>query len=609
MARRRKDPYYHRGEPGIWSKILKTLGVIAVMALVLGLGWALTLTQPTRIKFDDPALAPIGDVPPEISALLDQSKDLERKFTADAKTRDVTEADLNNLRQALRLQLDYLEKSHNRNLAEGNQRIAKMSAALQTYEAKPVHNQSVDLESQASDLELQNDLAGAKKLLYQADELEKQIMRDYAKGEYRQSAIDRDIQLRHHIDFLTARPLHDESVAAEVAARAALDQQNWQSALDNFNRALLLQQRLNREFAQQSYTDSSRVNALVGQITALRSLPDYQRVQKSLDDARAAENTRDYLKAAQFYQEAYREQNDLNDHYPDSRFADKVALASIEGRRQSAQSHPLADDIRTQAAALFDDLRHRRADKASATITVLEQKAAQFHNLYPKSTLIDDNLQQRLDFLNAKRDSLAAIQEQAYQLLLPLPGQPRLRLAKEEVAQALYSAVAPGNPSRNVGPKLPVESVSWNEAQEFCRRLSWVLARPVRLPTLEEFRAALGETDALDVAAMSWNFDNSGGQTHETGTKTANANGFFDLLGNVAEWLAQPLGYDDEVAPIIGGTAQTQVDNIRAVPLAKTDITSRNPFTGFRFIMDTDDSIPVMPAPPATTDNPKTSAN
>ncbi len=100
-----------------------------------------------------------------------------------------------------------------------------------------------------------------------------------------------------------------------------------------------------------------------------------------------------------------------------------------------------------------------------------------------------------------------------------------------------------------------------------------------------------------------WNFDNSNGKTHETGTKSANPAGFFDLLGNVAEGLAPPPGYDDDIAPLVGGTAQTQVDNIRAAPLAKTDITSRNPFTGFRFVVDTDDSIPVMPAalPPAAT--------
>ncbi len=605
MARKRKDPYYHRGEPGVWSKILKALGVIAVIAVVLSLGWALTLWEPKKIKFDDPSAQPVGEVPREVSALLDQSKELEKNFAIAAKTRDITEADLSNLRESLRLQLDYLDKSHNRNLAEGNSRIARMSVLLQSYEAKPLRLHSIDLQSRASDLENQGDLDGAKKLLFQADELEKQIMRDYSKGNAYTEAIDRDVVLRHHIDTLTAQPMFDDSQSAEVTAKFALDRQNWQSALDNFKRALDLQLRLDREFPQQRFVDPARANALQGQITALRSLPDHQRVEKALADARAAEargasDPKEYLSAAQFYQDALKDQSDLNDHYPDSRFADKAGLTSIRALLQTAQSHALADDIKTQAAALFDDLRHRQTDKAAATILALAQKAAQLHQQFPLSTLIDPDLQQRLDFLAAKRDSLAAIQEQSYALLLPVPGQQRYQLAKTEVNQTLYFAVAGGNPSRSQGPKLPVESVSWNEAQLFCKRLSWVLARPVRLPTIEEFHSALGPTDSLDVAAVSWNFDNSNGQTHDTGTKAANPNGFFDLLGNVAEWLDPPLGYDDDVAPIIGGTAQTQVDNIRAAPLAKTDFASRNPFTGFRFIVDTDDSVPVVSAPAAS---------
>ncbi len=374
--------------------------------------------------------------------LLDHSKELERNFTTAAKTRDITPADLADLREALRLQLEFLDKSHNRNLAEGNTRIDRMSALLQTYEARPLRLQSEDLRSRAADLENQSDLDGAKKLLAQADDLEKQIMRDYTKGEFYEESVQLDIEIRHEIDRDTAQPLYDESRSAETTAKAALDRQDWQSALDNFKRALDLQMRLNHEFTQQRFVDPSRANALQGQITALRSLPDHQRVEKSLADARAAEargaaDPALYLTAAGFYQDALREQTDLNDHYPDSRFADKVQLTTIKALLQTAQSHSLADDVKAQAARLFDDLRQHRADKAAATISALTQKAAHLHEIYPLSTLIDAELQQRLDFLEAKRDSLAAIQDQVQSLLLPVPSQKNLLLAKTEVSQAL----------------------------------------------------------------------------------------------------------------------------------------------------------------------------
>jgi hypothetical protein len=597
MARRRKAPYYHRGEPGRWSKLLKVLGVLLVMAVVLGIGWSLTLFQPRKIKYDDPALQPTGPVPLAVSALLDQSKDLEKAFTDAAKVRDITPDDLASLRHAIQLQLDYLDQSQNHNLADGNARIDRMTVLLQTYEAKPLRAQSLDLEQKAAALEAQNDLKGAIKLYGQAADLEAEIKNNDARGDAYESAIAREVRLRHHLDYLTALPLHDESVAAETAAQAAMTKQDWAAAQTNFQHAYDLQQQLNRQYPEQSFTDAGRLDQLLQQVNALRSLPDYQRVQKSLADAQAADTAGNALQAAQLYQEAYREQNDLDAHFPDSRFNDPSQLAKIQALLETSQSRPLATDITTQAAALFDDLRNHHADKVRATIPVLEEKAAHFHEAFAQSNLLDADLQQRLDFLYFKRDDLAAIQDQVYAQLATLPGQKTLLLATQEVTQSLYTLVAGGSPSRNPGPKLPVESVNWTEAQEFCRRLSWILARPVRLPTEAEYRAALGPTDSLDLAALSWNFDNSGSQTHDVATKAPNANGFYDLLGNVAEWLACPPDEDDGDAPIIGGNAITPVDTIRQVRATNIALDDRNPYTGFRFVVDADDSIPVMPAP------------
>jgi hypothetical protein len=599
MARRQRDPYYHRGDPGPWSKVWKVLAVALGMAAILAIGWSLTLLQPKRIKWDDPGLAPTGDIPAQYSALLDQSMLLEKQFNQAEQMREITDDDLLNLRQAIALQREYLFRTHNHNLADGNTRIDQMTANLQTYEAKPLRAQSLDLESQGQELENSSDYDGAKKLYDQAAKLEDKIMRDDVKGNLYETAQQRSIALHHRVEYLTALPLNQDSQAAEVAAKAAVESKDWPRAMENFKRARDLQAKLNQAFSDMSFTNSGRLESLSREVMALRSLPQYEVIQKLLTQARASDTAGDSLKAAQFYQQAEQQQSELINQFPDSRFADPAEVEAIEVERQTSLSHPLATEILAQAASEFADLRNRQIQSAQDTIAVLEQKVAQFHETYPRSTLIGDELQKRIDYLNYKRADFGTIQDQVYSLLLVVPGQQRFQLAKEEVSQTLYKLIEGGDPSRNPGPTLPVDSVSWLDAKEFCQRLSWILSRPVRLPTVEEFHAALGSTDSLDVAASTWNQDNSGGQTQAVATKAANANGFYDLLGNVAEWLERPMGMDVDVAPVIGGNVQTGADAVRAAPMASLAVDSHNSYTGFRFVVNSDDTIPLMPDPPA----------
>ena len=127
-------------------------------------------------------------------------------------------------------------------------------------------------------------------------------------------------------------------------------------------------------------------------------------------------------------------------------------------------------------------------------------------------------------------------------------------MAETECTQAQWKAVMGSNPSEFKGANRPVHDVSWNEAVEYCRKLTtqqrtdgvlqdgWEW----RLPTEAEweYAARAGTTGARygELDAIGWYDGNSGSETHPVSQKAANAWGLYDMLGNVWEWCSDWYG-------------------------------------------------------------------
>ncbi len=120
-------------------------------------------------------------------------------------------------------------------------------------------------------------------------------------------------------------------------------------------------------------------------------------------------------------------------------------------------------------------------------------------------------------------------------------------LGKYEVTQEEWRAVMGRNPSHHPGPGLPVESVSWNDCQEFLAKLGQRTGRQFALPTEAQWEYACragtttawsGGDDERRLGDCAWSEANSGGMTHPVGGKRPNAWGLYDMEGNVGEWCA-----------------------------------------------------------------------
>jgi formylglycine-generating enzyme required for sulfatase activity len=107
-------------------------------------------------------------------------------------------------------------------------------------------------------------------------------------------------------------------------------------------------------------------------------------------------------------------------------------------------------------------------------------------------------------------------------------------LGQTAVTQSAYQRVTGKNPSRFDGASLPVEGVSWDEAQTYCRAVDG------RLPTEAEweYAAHAGDTRARygEIDQIAWYLGNGSGRTHEVAQKKPNAWGLYDMLGNVWQW-------------------------------------------------------------------------
>ena len=137
-------------------------------------------------------------------------------------------------------------------------------------------------------------------------------------------------------------------------------------------------------------------------------------------------------------------------------------------------------------------------------------------------------------------------------------------LGKYEVTQAQYEQMMGTNPSRFKGARLPVETVSYDDAVAFCKKLSEKVRKPVDLPSEAqwEFACRAGTSTPFHFGSkLNGDHANHDGnypygmevkgkyheKTMDVGSYKPNGFGLFDMHGNVWEWCQDYYGPYSEV--------------------------------------------------------------
>lgn len=129
-------------------------------------------------------------------------------------------------------------------------------------------------------------------------------------------------------------------------------------------------------------------------------------------------------------------------------------------------------------------------------------------------------------------------------------------IAKYPITQGQWKALMNGkNPSHfKKGDNYPVESITWNDANDYISRLNKLGQGAYRLPTEAEYEYAASSGNKAGAKPelyaggrlndVGWYSKNSEGSTHPVGEKEPNRLGLHDMSGNVWVWCQDWYDFD-----------------------------------------------------------------
>ncbi len=555
-------------------------------AVIFGAYYASTL-KGSRERLDDYFTDQIDGE--KAMAYLKESEELESRFNSihSVKKDKITNEDIAIYEKAITSYEKYLTYSGIDKRV--NPRADKMRRRLHDFRATKTRERSVVLEQEADKLAGQKKYAEAEKKYREAYELEETIETKYSLSDKRNSG--RTMSLKNRMQTMQAIPLRERAERLEKEGTAALEKRDWTTANLRLREALKIQQQLWADYRIAVLTGTQSIVRLNELVETVASAPYMERREAAEKEAAQFEENLDWESAKTAWEKALTEFDLIEKNFPRSKYADKEIGARLRQNRANAEAAPSFFELKETVVEIQKAILADKAEDVPLLARRAVMLAARITDAYPDNSLVPVDLRNVLAYIDVKSRGIAQIRKPFIDGLLAIPGAPEQerKMMAKEVSQALYGFVMSENPSADSSSmQAPVESVSYVDAQKFASCLSLICGYEVRLPTLEEFDAALGKFDATTIAEQAWTLENSSAKIHDCGTKKPNENGYFDLFGNVGEWVMEGTeakkSTNDRI--VAGGDCQSIVEMLEKDHVQKALGNDKSRLRGFRVVVD-----------------------
>ena len=543
----------------------------------------LMMSGPRNIDFSSNELLPEAlEIPKDVEASLAKSLELEAKFEEILSYGKITIDNIGLLVEAIDSQEAYLNglPYHSES---AKQRLNYLKQRYDQVMSDDLYLLSTEKEKESKNSLNNKDYPGAMLAIKEAIVLQKKINEVYPLSSY--FDINRLTVLNRQLDYLNAYPIYNEILDLEAQVNLLVESKSWLEAADIVARIMEKQLYLNSEYRSSDLADNIKLNSLRLKRVRYLSAPLYDKIRNFEIEAEKLIEKREFSVAAELYKKALNIQDELNKSFPESVYSSNDKANELLRKKESAASYELGELLNTLNFKIDKDLRERKVMQAKDKIVKIADALERMDREFPLSSYNDGGLRVKIKFLNYIRNDIELIQDRVYESIVPVPGEPGIKMLKTEVSQAFYSTIIGFNPSRFVGNEMPVESVNWIEAREFCRRLSWIMGLRVRLPKEYEFRAAIGSLRYVKIEKfVVSNAEEK--KLSKIASKQPLGEGFYDLLGNVSEWLFTDGVFENEPVKHIGGHFNDRLNTIYSVPVRVVNRNERSRLIGFRFIVE-----------------------